>query len=297
MSILRFHLGFHHTATGLGPRNRFEALETWMSKTKWLHLVRIIGDSGEDQPPIQGDIIQGFIGYLVTLPKSELGNIPDDLWDLGVNTDLSASNMHIAVSYARPLEWKEEDRLYIIESHQSRNPQIWKLAVRDAATAVMCLRQDWGPDIMKIAQKLLDKGIAFKTLQPMGVTPDRLPLLNKPQAYTLGLARRPFKPLNADYIIYEQHRHAFMKQPRARAALLHGGLIWRLALHSVGFDVLPSILEGVSQEAVPFGLKFTIGNQTYFDDDLSKEEIDFMCGTYHLPTGKPLVSHADANLT
>ena len=36
-------------------------------------------------------------------------------WDLGVNTDLSASNLHITISYARPLEWEnEEDRLYII---------------------------------------------------------------------------------------------------------------------------------------------------------------------------------------
>ncbi|KAG2739436.1 hypothetical protein P692DRAFT_201729657 [Suillus brevipes Sb2] len=93
-----------------------------------------------------------------------------------------------------------------------------------------------------------------------------------------------FRPVYADYIMYEQHRHEFMNQPRARAALLHGGLIWRLALHSLGFDVLPSVLDGISPEAVPFGLMLSINDQTYFDDELSQEEIDFMCGTYYVQT-------------
>ncbi|KAJ8579438.1 hypothetical protein M405DRAFT_870272 [Rhizopogon salebrosus TDB-379] len=88
----------------------------------------------------------------------------------------------------------------------------------------------------------------------------------------------------ADYVMYEQHRHEFMNQPRARAALLHGGLIWRLALHSFGFDDLPSVLDGLSREAVPFGLMLSINGQTYFDDELSEEEEDFICGTYHIYT-------------
>ncbi|KAG2102302.1 hypothetical protein BD769DRAFT_1304521, partial [Suillus cothurnatus] len=91
----------------------------------------------------------------------------------------------------------------------------------------------------------------------------------------------PFKAVYADYVVYEQHRHEFMNQPRARAALLHGGLVWRLALHSFGFDDLPSVLEGISREAVPYGLMLLINDQTYFDDELSEEEVDFMCGTYY----------------
>ncbi|KIK31445.1 hypothetical protein CY34DRAFT_103292 [Suillus luteus UH-Slu-Lm8-n1] len=68
-----------------------------------------------------------------------------------------------------------------------------------------------------------------------------------------------------------------------RAAFLHGGLIWRLALHSLGFDHLPSVIEGISTEAIPFGdLLVGDGGQTYYDDGLSEEEIDFMCGTYYI---------------
>ncbi|KAG2111896.1 uncharacterized protein F5147DRAFT_530372, partial [Suillus discolor] len=94
-----------------------------------------------------------------------------------------------------------------------------------------------------------------------------------------------FRPVYANYIMYEQHHHEFMNQPHTRRKmlqLLHGGLIWQLALHSLGFDVLPSILDGISKETVLFGLILDIDGQTYFDDELSKEEVDFMCGTYYV---------------
>ncbi|KAG1721993.1 hypothetical protein EDD22DRAFT_790507, partial [Suillus occidentalis] len=92
-----------------------------------------------------------------------------------------------------------------------------------------------------------------------------------------------FNPLYADYIIYEQPRHKLMNCPRARAAFLHGGLVWHLALHSLGFNHLPSVLDGISTEAIPFGeLLIGDGDQTYYDDGLSEEEIDFMCGMYYI---------------
>ncbi|KAG2063228.1 hypothetical protein BDR04DRAFT_1038832, partial [Suillus decipiens] len=93
----------------------------------------------------------------------------------------------------------------------------------------------------------------------------------------------PFNPLHADYIIYEQLCHMFMNCPQVRAAFLHGGLVWYLALHSLGFNHLLSVLNGISTEAIPFGkLLIGDGDQTYYNDGLSEEEIDFMCGTYYI---------------
>ncbi|KAG1744796.1 hypothetical protein EDB19DRAFT_1632566 [Suillus lakei] len=114
----------------------------------------------------------------------------------------------------------------------------------------------------------------------MAVAPDAHRPLTELCLYSLTYTLPPFKAVYVDYIVYEQHRHEFMNQPHARATLLHGGLIWRL-VHSFGFDDLPSILEGISWEAVPFGLMLPINDQTYFDDELSEEEVDFMCGTYY----------------
>ncbi|KAG1761265.1 hypothetical protein EDD22DRAFT_737694, partial [Suillus occidentalis] len=102
----------------------------------------------------------------------------------------------------------------------------------------------------------------------------------------LGYFRPPFKAVYADYIAYEQYRHEFMNEDRARAALLRGGILWRLALHSLSFDSLPSALIGLSRDAVPFGQMLTINDVTHFDDDLSEEEVDFICGTYYVYTSK-----------
>jgi hypothetical protein len=284
VSILRFHLGYQLAASTSTPRNRSSTFDDWIQKTQWVHICKLVGDTGDiaTTPDAQKHVITCFIGYLVTLPKSQLSDIPSDLWDLGPDTSLSASNACIRVSYIQ----LPQQRFYVIEPSTSPNLLVWKLVVPDATTAVMCLRRDWGSDIMKIALNLLRRGIAFKTLQPIGVAPHVRRPLTELRTYSLGYKLPHFTAVYADYIVYEQHRHEFMNQPRARAALLHGGLIWRLALHSFGFDDLPSVLDGLSREAVPFGLMLSINGQTYFDDELSEEEEDFICGTYHIYTGK-----------
>ncbi|KAG2141207.1 uncharacterized protein EDB93DRAFT_1089504 [Suillus bovinus] len=135
---------------------------------------------------------------------------------------------------------------------------------------------------MEITHNLLKKGITFKTLQSIAVPSHaQCPLLEL-RTYSLGYKCPTFTPVYADYVVYEQYRHEFMNQPHARAALLHGGLVWQLALHSIGFDALPSAINGISQEAVPFGLMLSVNGQTYFDNELLEEEVDFICGTYHI---------------
>ncbi|KAG1827996.1 hypothetical protein EV424DRAFT_1536997 [Suillus variegatus] len=279
VSVLHFHLGYQLAASTTKPRGRSTTFDDWTRKTKWAHLCKLVGDDSENItsiPDAQKHVITCFIGYLVTISQSQLSEIPPDLWDLGPDPSLSVSNAHIRVSYVQ----HSNQRLYIIEPRLLSSSLVpWKLAVTEAITAVMCLRRDWGPEITKIALHLLEKGIAIKTLLPMSVASHARRPLTELRTYTLGHVLPPkdhrlphFRPVYADYIMYEQHRHEFMNQPRARAALLHGGLIWRLALHSLGFEVLPSVLDGISREAVPFGLMLSIDGQTYFDDELSEEE-------------------------
>lgn len=285
-SILCFHLGFQLTASTHTARDRSTTFEQWIQRTTWINLCKLIGDSGDDVESVadaQKRIITCFVGYLVTLPSSQLSQIPSDLWDLGPDTSLSAWNANIRVSY---IHVSEQQLLYVIQPCLSPSLVPWKLVVPDAATALMCLRRDWGYDIMEIARNLLQKGIAFKTLQPIAVPPcTRRPVMEL-RTYSLGYKPPTFSAVYADYVVYEQYRHEFMNQPRARAALLHGGLVWRLALHSIGFDALPSVLDGISREAVPFGLMLSIDGQTNFDDELSEEEVDFICGTYYIYDSK-----------
>ncbi|KAG2103649.1 hypothetical protein BD769DRAFT_1367311, partial [Suillus cothurnatus] len=68
------------------------------------------------------------------------------------------------------------------------------------------------------------------------------------------------------------------------AALLCGGILWQLVLHSLGFDILPLVLIGISQDAVPFGQMLSLNGKTHFNDDLSEEEVDFICRMYYVYT-------------
>ncbi|KAG2118592.1 hypothetical protein DEU56DRAFT_918752 [Suillus clintonianus] len=251
-----------YTPSTTTPRGRSTTFDDWARKTQWTHLCRLVGDNPTDItsiPDAQKDVITCFIGYLVTLPQTQLSDIPPDLWDLGPDSSLSVSNAHIRVSFVQ----QPNQRLYIIESLSS-NLVPWKLAVPDAITAVMCLQANRYKDV---AANLSSTSRSTPTYG----TPHILARTRLPPLRISRLAR--FRPVFADYIVLA-----------ARAALLHGGLIWRLASHSLGFDVLPSVLDGISREAVPFGLMLDINGQTYFDDELSEEEIDFMCGTYYLHT-------------
>ncbi|KAG0691675.1 hypothetical protein DFH29DRAFT_791400, partial [Suillus ampliporus] len=106
-----------------------------------------------------------------------------------------------------------------------------------------------------------------------------------------------FWAVYADYAIYEQLPHEFMNQPQARAAFLYGGLIWWLALHSLGFNCLPSVLDGISAETIPFGHLLFGNSQTYYNDGLLDEEFNLICRTYYIEKCKlPIIwNHRSTN--
>ncbi|KAG1856486.1 hypothetical protein C8R48DRAFT_674910 [Suillus tomentosus] len=87
------------------------------------------------------------------------------------------------------------------------------------------LHRDWGSNISTIALKLLHKGITFKTLQPMAVSPEARHLLSELHTFLLRYFWPPFKAIYADYIAYEQYRHEFMNEDCVRPALLCGGVL------------------------------------------------------------------------
>ncbi|KAG1718991.1 hypothetical protein EDD22DRAFT_963485 [Suillus occidentalis] len=273
--ILHYYFGYRPTAPSSAPLYASMQLNEWIKKTNWDHLRKLLGDSAAETGSIaepQRQSITILIAYLVNLKESDLGTIPPDVWDLGPDPSLQITHAHIRISYAN----LSQRRYYIIEPRQSPNLLVWTLAIPNPITAVMCLRRNWGSDVNQIALALLKRGIAFRTLQRMACAPNFRRPLTELRTHTLGHQPSSFQATYADYVVYEQLRHEFMNRPRARAAFLHGGLVWRLALHSLGFHHLPSILEGISTEAVPFGDLLVGNGSTYYNDGLPDEEIDFM---------------------
>jgi hypothetical protein len=85
-----------------------------------------------------------------------------------------------------------------------------------------------------------------------------------------------------DYTYYEDTRANFLFLPRGRAALLQGGIVWRLAIEVLGDRAEDVVINGPSDDVLKFGSQMCYGENEYWDDGLDDAEMDLICGVYKL---------------
>ena len=142
------------------------------------------------------------------------------------------------------------------------------------------------PNIYAVARALLSNGIPFRTLRPLGGAAgvNCWPLTDFP----IPIRFPNYQFTTHDYAVYLRDRESLLLQPRGRAALLQGGIVWRLALETVGMEVA---LEGPSSDVTDyrFGISFSSGDLDsgvrYWDDELTNDELILLCGGYRFYTG------------
>lgn len=146
----------------------------------------------------------------------------------------------------------------------------WKLAVTNARDALLVCRLDERFNDYEIAYYLIQRGIPFHTLLPFG-TVYRAPRLAPPM--TMLPIRLPgYEFGKRDYDAYLDQRAAILSQPRARAALLRGGMVWRLAFSALSFD---DVLRGPSNSGTaPNTVLSMQGDEGLTDDQLTEVELD-----------------------
>jgi len=162
----------------------------------------------------------------------------------------------------------------------------WMIGVSSAAIALYIVRLDPRLNDYEISRHLLRCGIAFHTVLPLVKIPkSRIPHVDFSSIRSAGHIFT-LDDFNA-YVIY---RDSLLRSPRGRAALLKGGIVWRLAMETVSVN---ECLEGPSFEALVHrrGLVHPTANPTVdlCDDDLSIAELDLICGVYECFTGKVTV--------
>jgi hypothetical protein len=138
----------------------------------------------------------------------------------------------------------------------------------------------------EIAKVFLARGTPFSTRIPLRIPKSAS---HNCSVSMLGWRKKGYQPDRLDYMEYEEQLKAFLHgRPHARAALLKGGLIWRLAKEVLGNSMDEYSLAGPSQSVVEFGDSFPVeaGGQELADDTLSEQELDFICGLYKVYTGK-----------
>ncbi|KAF8055372.1 hypothetical protein FPV67DRAFT_1680475 [Lyophyllum atratum] len=173
--------------------------------------------------------------------------------------------------------------LYMFDfRHGSKAP--WKLTLTTAADALMVCRLDPQLSEYELARYLLARGIPFHTLLLSELAP-RVP--REPPPPCVLPVRSPDSVFSRkDYDAYVKQRSSIIGQPRARAALLQGGFIWRICVSTISFD---SVIQGpTGWNPIP-GTMFTARdprtNEIFIDDKLTDVELNLIAGTYMCYTG------------
>ena len=88
--------------------------------------------------------------------------------------------------------------------------------------------------------------------------------------------------------MYEEFQDRVLNHPYRRAALLQGSIVWCLALHALEFPTNAeiSVTQGPSEDVLTRGTIIGLDDGVeLFDDTLTEEEIELICGVYKWSTG------------
>ncbi|KAF8831592.1 hypothetical protein HHX47_DHR1000368 [Lentinula edodes] len=175
---------------------------------------------------------------------------------------------------------------FLIQAKDAKDDEEYVIAFRSAATIMEIARRGWGPRTEDIIKCLIEEGISFNTL--MASHPPRRSLsmpFHKPAV--LGFRPVGFVPTLQDYCSYELVRNDFLRSARGRSALLAGGIIARLARGIVDVN---DVYDGPTGHALNEGEQalcvWEAGQAcAFWDDKLTDEEMDLICGSYEVATG------------
>jgi hypothetical protein len=274
VQILAHHYGFVPPLTT--PRTTAAAVD----EVQWNRCMLAIGlrqvDGGNDLLTSQFDYtVLRFIQKIMSAEKPA-----QDEWDLHNDNRMSL----VTTGCINSVSCLNKDTFLFHFPPGSVSFQ-WKLALTNAVSILYVCRlyASLKLDQYNMARCLVEQGIAFRTLLPLRVIP------------SLGQSQSPLRlvPIRLsgykftawDYDAYRHQRDAILSSPRGRAALLRGGIIWRLAKDTLSLDGAlqgPSIATTVHRDG--FSLD-DVKSGVLWDDDLTEDELKLISGTYCCYTG------------
>jgi len=263
----------------LGREPRYEGSSSLFNN--WTAVCRSVGGQGLSSMEKSRDPITDFLSAL-SVSRQPFHEVPGKYWDL------SPGNGEPLASF-RPAHLRIEvktfrDGTFCLLHSRSQPPTTeWCISV-EAMTSLECIRRGLGPSLLDVAEFLLKHGTPFRTLVPTSNPPLKAPAV--PSQQSLGRRPHQYKFDLADFAAYESLRESFIQaQPAGRRALSYGGIVARLAR-----ETLPdsAVLAGPSDSALQGQQEILDDGKVFFvDDKISDQDLDLICGTYELETGKP----------
>lgn len=219
--------------------------------------------------------------------------LPEDCWDLNGSFDsvLPSSPPHFKIGLLQSVASKTQ--YYVIQPRQPTTPTTpipeWVLLLDDPVTVVQICRLYRDSTVYDILRHLFNHGISFSTCIPESELPVILPL-RMPQTLGWRPANHIIKP--SEYPFYHDKLYYFFREPHSRAAFGMGGIVWRLACAVVDRDFVDNtVLGGPSDEVATHRSTFSFtSGERLCDDNLTEQELDFICGVYKVSTGKHHIS-------
>ncbi|KAJ7738839.1 hypothetical protein DFH07DRAFT_965938 [Mycena maculata] len=172
---------------------------------------------------------------------------------------------------------------YVIR--ETDNPSGLCLVLESATTVLEVIRRKWGPTVIQVAQHLLARGMAFHFGLPLHPTP-LAPTTSSRLTYSgLGYRSQDYQPDVWDFRGYMGRRRQLLHSPRGLVALRSGGVIARIARDDV---CLEDGLICPSDYPPDHGVCFWDGRsaESLRDEQLTDDEVDIICGVYHVATGQ-----------
>lgn len=221
------------------------------------------------------------------LMTDDVQRLPGLPWDLG-DTHANCVRARLRVDLVISTQKDQQDCViyFIDETNNTSTTPAYRLVVTDPLSALLCIRL--ASNIQQCVRLFLEHGVPFRTLLPLVLSAgsSKLPSpesLADP-SLSLGLFPHGHRFDSVHYTAYTSRRDRFLMGPRGRAAAKMGGIVWRLAMEAMNPN---AVLAGPSDESIETGhiYKFSAGNTSYYDDELSAEELRLICGVYEMETG------------
>ena len=199
-------------------------------------------------------------------------NAPAPLWDMSPTHPLPVV-LAGGTLYVRRIQYEKPFYFLSLSPHTVPvpTPDCWNIVVRSPVAALAAIRSR--PRVLtEVAQLFVRRGVPFQTVTLCRNDSTYEP----PLTVGLGHQQAGYAPGILEYAAYDRKRREFLHSPRGRAALLRGGIVWRLAVLTLRPD---DVLSGPSAFR---SSQFTYEDRQYWDDSLTEEECNLICGAYRI---------------
>ncbi|KAF6746772.1 hypothetical protein DFP72DRAFT_1175470 [Ephemerocybe angulata] len=152
----------------------------------------------------------------------------------------------------------------------------WKFVLLTAAAALLACRLPSHYTESDLAYVFAQRGVPFRTFfQPSSICAVPRTQLQTPVLLSLPIRRLDYLFTKEDYDAYIRMRTSLLSQPHMQASLKRGGIIWRLAIGTLGLsNILRATTGWVAVD------ELIISGVCYSDDVLTTTELDLICGAY-----------------